>query len=254
MYTFPPHLLYNPRVTQVRKLILRKAVGDVLDREIAAFQADDAITAAEEAATQAHEDVAAARVPAAEVAIATEIRQALATVWDYGRLRDLYPQEACLSLTAEEEALIEFYVALCLQPYQKEKWMTATAHLSAEQRRSLEWRGERIYHFSRLYPLLPSDPEWIRIVHGPTASEMAAEKAAQRAWAAQEVAYEATGLRLAPLFKGLSFSTRVDLQRFAKNKTVLEYILIGAGYSPEEYYACKQEGWRRSELEKPDGD
>ena len=238
----------------MRQLILRKAVGDVLDREIAAFQADDAEVAAETAAIQAHEDVAAARVPAAEVAIATEIRQALATVWDYGRLRDLYPLEACLPLTAEEEALIEFYVALCLQPYQKEKWMAATAHLLPEKRRSLEWRGERIYHFSRLYPLVPSDPEWIRIVRGPTDSEMAADKALHAIWAAQEVAHEATGLRLAPLFKGLCFSTRVDLQRFAKNKTVLDYILIGAGYSPEEYYACKQEGWRRSDSEKTEED
>jgi len=237
-------------VTQVRRLILRKAVGDMLEREIAAFQADDAEMAAEVAALLAHQEAAAEAVSAAEVAAASEIRQALASVWDYGRLCDLYPLEAQWSPTAEEESLIEFFVAQ--GPYHTENWITATAHLSAEQRRSLEWRGERIYHFSRRFPLQPSDPEWIRIVRGPTDAEMATEKEQHRVWAAQEVANEATGLRLAPLFKGLSFSTRVDLQRFAKNKTVMDYILIGADYSPEEYYACKQEGWCRSELEQPE--
>jgi len=29
MYTFPPHLLYNRSVTQVRQLILRKAVAEI---------------------------------------------------------------------------------------------------------------------------------------------------------------------------------------------------------------------------------
>jgi hypothetical protein len=125
--------------------------------------------------------------------------------------------------TPEEERILELYA----MPRPGERWNEAqrrwdegTAPLTEEQRKRLEDRRMALYNFSYREPLVPGEPEWIRIVRGPTDEEAAAEIKQLADWAAQEEAYILLGQRLAPLFKTLSVSTKADLFRFRKNRTV----------------------------------
>ena len=243
-YSCPPHL--DKWVAATRMRLLREAVDrTAMLKLVGEFEGDDTLYHEEMKRVAACEEVAMAAVPEAEKAVVAEVRTELAAEWNYARIqRENQPLVQYLHPTsAEDERLIELYFTLhrsrtdilslsgergthgCSRGLEPE-WYTATAHLSGSYMRSLqECGGELCYFRAFTDPALAvGDDNWRRIVHGATNAEMAADKAKWSIWEALEADYVAKGKSLALAFKGLAWTTKVDLVRFAKNKTVLTHI------------------------------
>jgi len=223
LYSLPESFLYDWRTAELRLCLLRRASVPGKEKELAELISDFKIVDEHEKEDSASAFAAASSVPAAETAAAAEIREALSARWNYRLLCGEHPVPVRHPTTPEEERILELYA----MPRPEERWNEAqrrwdegTAPLTEEQRKRLGDRRMALYNFSYREPLVPGEPEWIRIVRGPTDEEAAAEIKQLADWAAREEAYILLGQRLAPLFKTLSVSTKADLFRFRKNRTV----------------------------------
>lgn len=227
LYSLPESFLYDWRTAELRLCLLRRASVPGKEKELAElieeFEIVDDHEASKEASMEAFALTAASSVPVAEAAAAAEIREALSARWNYRLLCGEHPVPVRHPTTPEEERILELYA----MPRPEERWNEAqrrwdegTASLTEEQRKRLGDRRMALYNFSYREPLVPGEPEWIRIVRGPTDEEAAAKMKQLADWAEKEEAYIARGRHLAPLFKTLSISTKADLFRFRKNRTV----------------------------------
>jgi hypothetical protein len=240
-YSIPPHL--NERVASARVAILRTTKDEeALARHIASFEADDALFYALEARVAAREVAAFAKVPAAEAAIVAELRREMSHSWKFQQNDPIEPAQYTF-ISPEDVALITLYFELHKDHLDiislsglrgshgasgrmDPEWRKAIAHLPPNHQRSLlERGGELCYVRSRVNPhLAPGSDEWRRIVYGASDAEMAAYNKHELAWELEKEAYIEMGREkgkiLWPLFKQLSFSTQVDLLRFAKNEAI----------------------------------
>jgi len=258
-YSLPARFLYDRKTAELRLCLLRRASAPGKEGElaelIADFKVDDDHYASKEASTAAYAAAAASIVPAAEAGAAAEIREALSASWNYWLLCGEHPPPVRHPTTPEEERLLELHA----MPRPGERWNEAqrrwdegTAALSEEQRKRLGDRRMALYNFSYRAPLQPGEPEWIRIVRGPSDEDVAAERKQLADWAAQEEAYKALGQRLVPLFAPLSASTKADLLRFKKNATVAQELRVAS--TPEEVREWERLAATRDEQEMLEND
>jgi len=258
-YSLPARFLYDRKTAELRLCLLRRASAPGKEGElaelIADFKVDDDHYASKEASTAAYAAAAASIVPAAEAGAAAEIREALSASWNYWLLCGEHPPPVQHPTTPEEERLLELHA----MPRPEERWNEAqrrwdegTAALSEEQRKRLGDRRMALYNFSYRAPLQPGEPEWIRIVRGPSDEDVAAERKQLADWAAQEEAYKALGQRLVPLFAPLSASTKADLLRFKKNATVAQELRVAS--TPEEVREWERLAATRDEQEMLEND
>ena len=259
LYSLPARFLYDRKTAELRLCLLRRASAPGKEKElaelIADFKDDDDHAASKEASTEAFAAAVASSVPVAEAAAAAEIREALSARWNYRLLCGEHPMPVRHPTTPEEERILELYA----MPRPGERWGEAqrrweegTVHLTEEQRKRLGDRRGALYDFSYREPLQPGEPEWIRIVRGPTEEEAAAVMKQRAEWAEKEEAYILLGQRLAPLFKTLSVSTKADLFRFRKNRTVGDELKKAC--TPEEIREWETLAEARDKEEEDDDD
>lgn len=257
LYSLPARFLYDRRTAELRLCLLRRLSVEGKEKELAELIADfkvvDDHEASKEASTAAFAAVSASYVLAGEAAAAAEIREALSPHWNYRLLCGEHPPPVRHPTTPEEERLLELHA----MPRPGERWAEAqrrweegTAALAEEPRRRLGDRRTALYEFSYRAPLQPGEPEWIRIVRGPSDEDFAAEMKQLADWAAQEEAYKALGQRLVPLFKTLSASTKADLLRFRRNVTVAQELQVAS--TPEEVREWERLAATRDEQEEDD--